>query len=67
MKIIEDFCSEKGITRAREILTSPELFEEICKRLVHGVGLSLRKTAEHLETSHNRVHQALRDSGWSIV
>ncbi|MDP3488129.1 MAG: hypothetical protein Q8S19_09390 [Bacillota bacterium] len=55
-------CRDIGVTHAKEIQASPELFgEELCRRLVHGVGLSLRKTAEYLATTHQRVHQALQE------
>ncbi|MDP3488312.1 MAG: hypothetical protein Q8S19_10365, partial [Bacillota bacterium] len=35
------------------------LFKQICEILVHDVGLTLRKTAEHLATAHQRVHETL--------
>jgi REP element-mobilizing transposase RayT len=58
---IETFCRENGVMHAKEIQASPELFGELCRRLVHGVGLSLRKTAEYLATTHQKVHQALQE------
>ncbi|MBS3949340.1 MAG: transposase [Peptococcaceae bacterium] len=59
--VIESFCRENGVTYAKEIQGSPELFREICRRLVQDSGLSLRKTAEYLSTTHHRVHEALQD------
>jgi len=60
-KVLEGFCNELGVTSAKEIQSSPELFEEISRRLVKDAGLSFRKAAELLETTHNRVYQALQD------
>lgn len=59
--VLEGFCNELGVTSAKEIQSSPELLEEISRRLVQDVGLSLRKAAGLLETTHNRVYQALQD------
>lgn len=59
--VIENFCRENGVTHAKEIQANPELFEELCRRLVQGAGLSLRKTAGYLATTHQRVHQALQE------
>ena len=57
---VERFCQENGVTEARQIHSSPVLFREICGILVNDVGLTLRKTAEHLATTHQRVHEALQ-------
>lgn len=59
--VIERFCRENGVTEARQIHGNPVLFRGICETLVHDVGLTLRKTAEHLGTTHQRVHEALQD------
>ncbi|MDP3059095.1 MAG: transposase [bacterium] len=61
-KIVEEFCSSNGIVSARQVQNNPMLFEEICRRLVEEAGLSLRKTAEHLETTHNKVYEILREN-----
>lgn len=58
--VVENFCRENGITHAKQIHASPELFRELCSRLVYGTGLSLRKTAQHVATTHQRVHKALQ-------
>lgn len=58
---VERFCQENGVTDARQIHSSPVLFREICEILVNEVGLTLRKTAEHLATTHQRVHEALQN------
>ncbi|MDP3486754.1 MAG: hypothetical protein Q8S19_02330 [Bacillota bacterium] len=58
---VERFCQENGVTDARQIHSSPVLFREICEILVNEVALTLRKTAEHLATTHQRVHEALQD------
>ncbi|MDP3058841.1 MAG: hypothetical protein Q8N36_05245, partial [bacterium] len=62
IKIVEDFCSSNGIVSERQVQNNPMLFEEICRRLVEDAGLSLRKTAEHLETTHNKVYEILREN-----
>ena len=59
IKILEDFCEEKGITRAEHLKASSELFAEISRRLVGEARLSLRQAADLLETTHKRVYLAL--------
>ncbi|MBT9155160.1 MAG: hypothetical protein DDT37_00125 [Firmicutes bacterium] len=59
IKTIEQFCRERGIEEAADFHRHPELFRELCRALVHRVGLSLRRAAEHLETTHSRVYLAL--------
>ena len=58
--VIENFCHRNGVTYAREIKSRPDLIAEICRELVECVGLTLRKTAEYLETIHHKVHEALK-------
>lgn len=60
-QVLEAFCVEKGIVRAKQVYSDPELFAEVCVRLTKEAGLSLRQAADILETSHKRVHLALRD------
>lgn len=60
-RVIESFCQQNGVIYAKEIASRPELFAELCEQLVNGVGLTLRTAAALLETSHHRVHYALRD------
>lgn len=61
LSLLEAFCAEKHVTRAKQIHSNPELFAEICLRLTQGAKLSLRQVAEVLDTSHGRVHRALKD------
>ncbi len=61
VKTIEQFCREQGIEKVADFHRHPALFEKICRVLVNGLGLSLRKAAEHLETTHSRVYQALSE------
>ncbi|MBS3886349.1 MAG: hypothetical protein KGZ56_04745 [Dethiobacter sp.] len=51
-KALEQFCELHGIERAAQLKRDPELFAAICRQLTQEVGLTLRKTAEVLETSH---------------
>jgi len=60
-RIMESFCVEKGITTAKELVSNPALFEEMCRRLTEKAGLSLRQTAELLETSLKKVFLALHE------
>lgn len=62
LSLLEAFCEEKDITKAKQIHRNPELFAELCLRLTQGATLSLRQAAEVLETTHGRVYQALKDS-----
>lgn len=61
IKIIESFCTEKGILVGKQIISNPELFEEISRRLTQQAGLSLREAAKVLEVTHNMVYRALQD------
>ncbi len=60
-RMIEQFCRANGIVSAQKIHKNPDLFNRLCRVLVHDAGLTLRKTAEHLSTTHQRVHEAVRD------
>ncbi len=60
-KALEQFCTLHGIERAAQLKRDPEFFAAICRQLTQDVGLTLRKTAEVLETSHTKVYQALQD------
>jgi len=51
-KALEQFCAMHGIERAAQLKRDPEIFSAICRKLMQGLGLTLRKTAEVLETSH---------------
>jgi len=57
---IENFCHRNEMAYVREIKRRPDLIPEICRELVECVGLSLRKAAEHSETTHHRVYEALK-------
>ncbi|MBT9157338.1 MAG: hypothetical protein DDT36_00319 [Firmicutes bacterium] len=59
--LIEGFCQEKGVAKAREVYARPELFAEICHMLVVEGKLPLRQAAELLGTTHNKVYLALQD------
>jgi len=63
LRLLEDFCSEKGITKSQQIHGNPEFFAEISMRLTIEAKLSFRQAAEILETTHRRVHQALQNTG----
>jgi len=60
-KALELFCALHGIERAAQLKHDPEIFAAICRQLTQDVGLTLRKAAEVLETSHTKVYQALQD------
>jgi len=60
-KVLEQFCRQHGITKGADLRRHPVLFEELCRLLVQDVGLSLRRAAEYLETTHSRVYQALSE------
>jgi len=62
LRLLEDFCTEKGITKAQQLHGNPEFFAEISMRLMVEAKLSLRQAAEILETTHRRVHQALQEN-----
>jgi len=58
-KVLEQFCAMHGIERATQLKRNPEIFSAICRQLTQNAGLTLRKAAETLETSHTKVYQAL--------
>ena|GEM_PF-2261953 len=58
---LEGFCAIHGIERATQLKQSPEIFAAICRQLTQNAGLTFRKAAETLETSHTKVYQALQD------
>jgi len=60
-KVLEQFCALHGIERAAQLKRNPEIFSAICRHLTQDLGLTLRKTAEVLETSHTKVYQALQE------
>lgn len=60
-KLMESFCIEKGIRAAKEVTSSPEFFEEICKLLTQQGRLSLRETAKLLEVTHKMVYRSLQN------
>ncbi|MDP3058064.1 MAG: transposase [bacterium] len=61
VKVFERFCEEKGIREGKEIISNPELFEEICRLLTQQARLSLRETAKLMEVTHKMVYRALRE------
>ncbi|MBS3985123.1 MAG: transposase [Selenomonadales bacterium] len=60
-KVLEQFCALHGIERAEQLKGDPERFSAISRQLTQNVGLTLRKAAEMLETSHTKVYQALQE------
>ena len=60
-RLIEAFCRTHGIVYANEIHQHRELFEVLCRSLVIDAGLTLRKVAEYLSTTHQRVYEAVKD------
>jgi len=60
-RLIEEFCRVNGIVHVDEIHRRCELFETLCRSLVVDAGLTLRKSAEYLSTTHQRVHKAVKD------
>ena len=60
LNFIENFCKRNGVACVSEIKSHPDFFEEACRELVEGTGLSLRKAANYLETTHHKVNAALK-------
>lgn len=60
IRMLEDFCREKGVIRTKQLQANPKLFTEISMRLTQEGRLSLRQAAKLLETTHKRVYQALQ-------
>ena len=60
-RLIEAFCRAQGIAYANEIHQHRELFAVLCRSLVVDAGLTLRKVAEYLSTTHQRVYEAVKD------
>jgi hypothetical protein len=61
LALIESFCRRHGVTQSGELLQQQRaIFAALSKALIEDAGLSLRKTASFLGTTHQRVQEVMR-------
>ena len=61
LALIESFCRRHGVTQSGELLQQQRaIFAALSKALIEDAGLSLRKTASYLGTTHQRVQEVMR-------
>lgn len=64
LRLVEDYCTAKGVDSARQLLSYRGVFVELCAHLTGAGKLTLRQTAEVLGVSHRKVFDALQsDAG----